>query len=192
MIGAVYVAYGELARHEAEQSRESLLRHNDLPVTIITQDFGMTPEQNSRMAKVSLPQLVDYDKALYLDADTRIKKDITSGFAILDDWDLAISPSKNQDNNLFRHIPNATEKEQTLHELANCFPLQLQAGVMFFHRQRCAGLFAEWARQWQRWQGQDQAALLRALAIEPVRVWLLGRCWNGENGTIIQHLFGRV
>lgn len=190
MNGVVYVVYGNQARVEAEQSIASLLKFNDLPVTIITDNFGMTQEQNSRMAKVNLPRLVDYDRVLYLDADTRVKGNITSVFDILDDWDMAIAPSKNQDNDLFRHINNATEKEETLHELGNWFPLQLQAGVMAFHRERCAALFAEWRRQWRRWRGQDQAALLRALAIEPVRVWLLGRCWNG--GNLIEHHFGKI
>lgn len=188
--GVVYIVYGKPARVEAEQSIASLLRFNNLPVTIITDDFGMTPEQNSRLAKVNLPELVDYDRVLYLDADTRIKGNISTGFEILNDWDLAIAPSKNQGNDLFRHIQNQQERETTLQELGNFWPIQLQAGVMFFDRQRCTRLFAEWRHQWRRWQGQDQAALLRALAIEPVRVWLLGRCWNG--GNLIEHHFGRI
>lgn len=190
--GVVYVVYGNQVKYEAEQSIASLLKYNDLPVKVITQDFGMTPEQNSRLAKVNLPRLVDYERVLYLDADTRIRADITTGFELLDNWDLAIAPSKNQGNDLFRHIQNSDEKEVTLQELGNYWPLQLQAGVIFFDRIRCAKLFDEWARQWQRWQGQDQAALLRALAIEPVRVWTLGKCWNSENGAIIQHRFGRI
>jgi hypothetical protein len=193
--GVAYVVYGQQAQYEAEQSIASLLKHNDLPVKVITEyqfdvDQFRTDEQKSRLAKVNLPRLVDFDKVLYLDADTRIKCDITPGFDLLDNWDLAIAPSRNQGNDLFRHIQNSDEKEQTLHELGNFWPMQLQAGVMFFHRQRCAKLFDEWARQWNRWQGQDQAALLRALAIEPVRIWLLGRCWNG--GEIVEHLFGKV
>lgn len=190
--GVVYIVYGNQARIEAEQSIASLLRFNDLPITIISDDFGMTPEQNSRLAKVNLPQLVEYDKVLYLDADTRIKGNLSALFEILDDWDLALAPSKNQDNDLFRHIKNVVEKEETLRELGNWRPLQFQCGVMAFSRERCKQLFEEWQRQWQRWKGQDQAALLRALAIEPVRVWLLGKDWNSENGAIIQHLFGRI
>lgn len=190
MNGVVYVVYGNPARVEAEQSIASLLRFNDLPVTIITVDFGMTPEQNSRLAKVNLPELVNYDRVLYLDADTRIKGSISAGFKVLNDWDMALATSKNQGNDLFRHIQNQPEREATLQELGNFWPLQLQAGVIFFDRQRCARLFSEWRRQWQRWQGQDQAALLRALAIEPVRIWLLGRRWNG--GDLIEHQFGRI
>jgi hypothetical protein len=192
MNGVVYVVYGHQARCEAEQSIASLLKYNDLPITIITEDFGFSPEQNSRYAKIHLPGLVTYDKVLYVDADTRIKGDITAGFSLLDDWDLAIAPSKNQGNDIFRHIKNNDEKEQTLQELGNFWPLQLQAGVFFSERQRCNLLFSEWQRQWQRFKDQDQAALLRALAIAPVKVWLLGKCWNGENGSIIEHGFGRI
>lgn len=188
--GVVYIVYGNQAKIEAGQSIASLLKFNDLPVTIITDNFGMTPEQNSRMAKVTLPKLVDYDKVLYLDSDTRIRGNIEVGFKILDDWDLAIAPSKNQGSELFAHIKSSNEKEETLREIGNFWPIQLQAGVMFFHRQRCTSLFEEWQRQWLRWKDQDQAALLRALAIEPVRVWLLGRDWNG--GSLIEHRFGRI
>lgn len=193
--GVAYIVYGNQARIEAEQSIASLLRFNDLPVTVITEykfdeDQFATGERKSRLAKVNLPKLVDYDKVIYLDADTRIRGKIGSLFDLLDDWDLAIAPSKNQDNDLFRHIQNSNEKEETLHELGNWQPLQLQAGVMAFHRQRCTALFEEWERQWLRWKDQDQAALLRALAIEPVRVWLLGRPFNG--GDLVEHIFGRV
>lgn len=197
MNGVVYIAYGDRAKREAALSIESLKRHNDLPVTVIKHSFFnddqfRTDEQKSRWAKVNLPQLVDYDRVLYIDADTLVKGDITPGFDLLDNWDLAIAPSKNQGNDLFAHIKNEEEKEATLREIGNWQPVQLQAGLFFFSCERCAGLFAEWRRQWQRWNGQDQAALLRALDKCPVRVWLLSKQWNGENGTIVQHLFGRV
>lgn len=194
-VGVVYVVYGNQARHEAEQSIASLLKYNDLPVKVITeyqfdQDQFKADEQKSRLAKVHLPQLVDFDKVLYLDADTRIRGDITAGFDLLDDWDLAIAPSKNQGNDLFRHIKNEVEKEQTLRELGNYWPLQLQCGVIWFNRVRCTSLFEEWRTEYLRYNDQDQAAFLRALNKCPVKIWLLGRDWNG--GKLIEHRFGRI
>lgn len=185
MNGVVYVAIGSQAQVEAEASIESLRRYNDLPVTVI--DNFDSPGKGARWAKLNIDKLVDYDKVLYLDADTRIRGDITSGFRILDEWDLAIAPSRNQAGDIFRHI-KAGEKLQTVRELGY-IPLQLQAGVMFFDRHRCAKLFSQWRKEWLRWKDQDQAALLRALGQCPVRVWLLGHDWNG--GELVEHLFGR-
>jgi lipopolysaccharide biosynthesis glycosyltransferase len=185
-VGVVYVAIGDRAQAEVKLSIKSLKRHNDLPITVID-DFD-NPGKGARWAKLNIDRLVDYDRVLYLDADTRIHGDVTGGFKILDDWDLAIAPSENQDTGVFRHIKTG-ERLQTIKELGY-IPVQLQAGVMLFDRRRCARLFEAWRQEWQRWRDQDQAALLRALSQRPVRVWLLGREWNG--GELIEHLFGRA
>jgi len=193
--GVVYIAYGDRAKREAALSIESLKRYNDLPITVITEykfdeDQFRTDEQKSRWAKVNLPQLVDYDRVLYLDADTKVNGNITPGFDLLDNWDLAIAPSKNQGNALFAHIKNEAEKEATLGEIGNWQPLQLQCGVIWFSRLRCMKLFETWQEEWTRYKGQDQAAFLRALDRCPVHVWLLGRPFNG--GSLVAHLFGKV
>lgn len=183
--GIVYIAIGPQAQAEAEQSIASLRQHNDLPITII--DKFDNPGKGARWAKLNIDRLVDYNRILYLDADTRVNGDITVGFDLLDNWDLAIVPSRNQESDIFRHI-RPGERLQTIREIGY-IPIQLQAGVMFFHRQRCAKLFKVWRYEWQRWQDKDQAALLRALAQCPVRLWLLGHGWNG--GQLVEHLFGR-
>ena len=185
-LGVVYVAIGDNAQREAGLSIKSLRRHNDLPVTVID-DFD-NPGKGARWAKLNIDRLVEYDRVLYLDADTRIHGDVSSGFKILDSWDMAIAASENQGVEVFRHIKNS-ERLQTVREVGYV-PMQLQAGVMFFHRRRCTKLFKTWRQEWQRWRDQDQAALARALSIQPVRVWLLGREWNG--GGLIEHLFGRA
>lgn len=184
-IGVIYIAIGSQAQAEAQESIKSLRQHNDLPITII--DKLDNPGKGARWAKLNIDLLTDYDKVLYLDADTRIKGDITTGFRILDEWDLAIAPSCNQDDKIFQHIKTG-EKLQTIRELGY-IPLQLQAGVMFFDRLKCKELFEQWRKEWLRWKNQDQAALLRALSQCPVRIWLLGQEWNG--GKLIEHLFGR-
>jgi hypothetical protein len=194
--GVVYIAYGPKAKQEAMESIKSLKQHNSLPVTVIDEskfnggDF-MTDSQRARWGKLNIPELVDYDRVLYADADTRFGADITPGFDILDEWDMAIVPSKNQGSALFAHIPNAVEKETTLTEIGNPWPLQMQCGLMFIHRERCAGFFAEWKKSWLEYKDQDQAAFLRALHREPIRVWILGKPWNSDNGEIVSHLFGR-
>lgn len=196
MNGVVYITYGPKAKQEAMESIKSLKQHNNLPVTVIDESRfpgkpGMTDSQRARWGKLNLPQLVEYDRVLYLDADTRIHSDLSAGFKILDAWDMAIAPSKNQGGALFAHIPDEAEKQATLTEIGNPWPLQLQAGLIFFSRERCASFFGVWREEYRRYGDQDQAAFLRALHREPIRLWLLGRPWNSDNGAIVQHLFGR-
>jgi len=69
--------------------------------------------------------------------------------------------------------------------------LSLQGGVFFFRKSPQAHAFFEsWRQEWGRFGDQDQGAMLRAMALSPLRVWLLGRPWNG--GAVIGHLFGRA
>lgn len=191
--GVVYVTYGQKAKQEAMESIKSLKQHNNLPVTITDErvfpgEKGMTDSQRARWGKLNIPEIVDYDNVLYLDADTRIHGDLSTGFSILDAWDMAIVPSKNQGADLFAHIPDPVEKQATVEEIGNPWPLQLQAGLFFFRRLECVGFFSAWRDEYRRYQDQDQAAFLRALHREPIRVWLLGRPFNG--GELVEHRFG--
>ena len=202
MRGAVYVAYGEAARREAVASIASLREHNDLPVFCISDVkldtrlngavIGFPGGAGARGAKLSAESFVqDWDQFVYIDADTRIRVDISAGFDILDDgWDIAMTPSANQGDDAFWHV-GADEVSATLQEIGNPEPLQLQCGMMFVQRnRRTEELHEIWREEWQRWHDQDQAAFVRALHRCPVRLWLLGRPWNG--GALIKHRFGAI
>lgn len=195
--GVVYVAYGDKAREQAAASIASLRKLNRYPVAVISgepllgarhigfEDSG----PGARWAKLNIEKLSPWEQTMYIDADTRPRSDISVGFEILaDGWDMVIVPSENQGHELLWHV-GGEERETTLNEIGNPAPLQLQAGVFWFRKnQAMLALFEEWRRQWQRWRDQDQGALLRALAKRPVKLWLLGRPWNG--GACIAHLFG--
>jgi len=186
--GVIYIAIGPQAQKEAKQSVKSLKKYNDLPVTVI--DKFDNPGFGARWAKLNIDKLVDYDRVLYLDADTRIYGDLTPGFGILDNWDMAIAVSDHQDNHAFWHVKE-DERRVTLDELGY-IPIQAQCGVFYFERLRCSGLFEQWRSEWQRYGGQDQAAFRRALEQEPVRVWMLGKPFNSLGGELVDHLFGRA
>lgn len=196
-VGIVYVAYGANAISEATASIASLKKHNDLPVCVVGEkpisDAQFVkfdePGAGARWAKLNIDRLVDWDKVIYLDADTRVNTSLSPLLKLLDAFDLVLTASINQGHALMSNI-KGEERGATLQELGNPYPLGLQAGVMAFDRLRCHNLFNAWREEWQRWGDQDQAALLRALNKEPVKVWLLGRCWNG--GELIEHLFGRA
>jgi hypothetical protein len=67
--------------------------------------------------------------------------------------------------------------------------LQLGGGVFWFVKnERTARFFDLWREEWKRWQGQDQAALIRALQRAPLKVWCLSKMWNG--GDVIAHRWG--
>lgn len=200
----VYVAYGERARREALTSIGLLRRHSRLPVSVIGPNadkvFWSTHRRDvrhlsfsdshpgARWAKLHFNTLSPYDCTLYLDADTRPYQDVSVGFHILaDGWEVAIAPSSQQGDAFLWHCSEA-DREATI-ESYWIRPLALQAGVMFVRRcKETDRLFEVWREEWQVFRSQDQGALLRALARVPVRIWILGRCWNG--GAIIGHRFG--
>lgn len=198
-LGAIYIAYGENAQREAMMSINTLRAHHPtLPVAVIGDpvrgaDQHIPFEQidsGGRWAKVNLDLLTPFDFTLYLDADTRIRGDLSAGFDLLrDGWELCIAPSLMQDNGAFWHV-DAAEREATFDDVGYV-PVQWQGGVFFFRRCTAAAeLFDVWRQEWQRWRGQDQAALARALALHPVRLWALGRAYNG--GELVSHLFGKA
>jgi hypothetical protein len=200
--GIVYIAYGDNARAKTHQAIQSLVKwQQHYAVCVISEgvtvdgcDFemfsrrGLPYWQAARAAKVILYDLSPYDHTLYVDADTRIQGNVSIGFKLLDDgYDLVIVPSANQGSDVLWNVA-ADERQRTFEEVG-FRPLQLQAGVMWFRKSDATRqFFVAWAKEWARFEGQDQAAFTRALVQSPVKVWLLGRPFNG--GAVIQHWFG--
>ena len=196
-VGVIYVAYGNNARQSAIESIATLRLHNNLPIAVISDEplldtrhiHFRSIDKGARWAKLNVDRLVEWSIVVYLDADTKINGNLGPALEILSDFDLVICPSVNQGYKMMEHI-DSDERYQTLIEIGNPFPLQLQGGMILFDRLKCQKLFQVWRDEWQRWKDRDQAALLRALYQEPVKVWLLGLPWNSGDGEIVQHLFG--
>lgn len=194
--GVLYIAYGENARQEAAISIQSLRDwHRDLPIAVIGEAVKgakhipfVSQDQIGRWAKVNLDLLTQWEQTLYLDADTRVRQPITAGFEMLNDgWDLVMVPSRNQKTDWLWHV-GEEERRATILSVGTR-ATQLQAGLMFFRQSASIRrLFAQWRAEWERYRGQDQAALLRAIYQMPLKLWLLGKCWNG--GAIVEHHFG--
>ena len=194
-IGVLYVAFGRKAWQECVYSIETLKKYHDWPIAVIGDravqgtksiefDNIGTP---GRWAKVNLYNLSPFSRTLYLDADTRIYGDLSAGFRVLEaGWDLAIVPSTQQGGDAFHHL-NDDERLATLDEIGT--PLQLNTGVIWWQRnERAERFWQEWAREWLRWKDKDQGALHRALVRVPLRIWLMGRSYNG--GVVVAHRFG--
>jgi len=189
--GAVYIAIGDKAVEEARMSAESLKKYNNIEIELLLDDgFYENDFQKSRHLKTMLPVITGFDQFVYIDADTRIRGSLQHGFDILDDgWEMAITASDNQERDWCWHV-GEDEREQTMLDYC-CQPVQLQAGVMFVRKyENTHRLFEAWREEWLRWQDQDQAALLRALKRAPVKLWILGKDYNG--GRLVSHLYGKL
>ena len=198
MRGVVTVAYGARAQQAARTLVKSLQRfHPGLPVSVVGESVPgarlirfRSKGRPGRWAKVNLDLLSPYEATLYMDADTRARGDLSKGFDILGDgWPMAICLSKMQADNWLWHI-DPEERGVTLVELGARFPA-LGGGVFFFRRcPEISKLFEHWREEWERWQDQDQAALLRAFCRDPIPVWNLGHTYN--TGALVKHDFGRA
>jgi hypothetical protein len=57
--------------------------------------------------------------------------------------------------------------------------IQLNGGVFAFQRnKRTKAFFESWHEEWAKWGKRDQAALLRALFMHPLKLYVLGNQWN--------------
>jgi len=189
--GVYYIGIGEKAALEMNRSIETLKASNpgiEWAYRLLRSFMELTEKQESRLAKTKLYYLSPYEKTIYLDADTRVYHSLDPIFDILDDgWDIVITPSENQGDDLLWHL-KPDERQETVFDVG-CNPLQLQAGVFGFNRSgKVKRFFDLWQYEWLRYKDEDQGAFLRALYRNPLRVWLMGRPWNG--GAVIAHKFG--
>ena len=201
--GAIIVAYGSKARREAGYAVAAWRLHNSEPVVVVGRKpldvYGSQfiefkePGPLARWAKLNIDRLVpkSWDAFVYMDADTQALGSLRAGFDIVaDGWDVAITASTKQGTDSMWHI-GMDERRATREEVANPYPLQLQGGLMFVRvNDRTRALFECWRQEWGRWRDKDQAALLRALHKAPVKLWLLGRPWNG--GALVRHRYGQA
>lgn len=190
--GACLVAYGVRAVEASKRCLDSLLYHYPLDTTVHNSDaWGIDNIQRSRWAKVTLPEWSPYDFTVYLDADTLVRGSLEPGFQMLaDGWDMVFTPSTRQGNESMWHL-DPDEREQTYLCWGSADILQLQAGVFWFRRSEAVmRLFDYWKQEWLQWLGYDQGALLRAMKYNPVRLYLLGRSFNG--GSVVSHYFGEA
>lgn len=140
--------------------------------------------------------LSPWDKTLYMDADTRVRRPIDAIWEILDGWDMCAVPTANHgENGAMRHIfmdgtsiyeDGLEERNTTIAEVGWPY-CGYQGGLMgFVKNERTRRFFERWRQEWQRFRDQDQPALARTLRACPVRVFPLGREFNG--GGLVQHL----
>lgn len=207
--GVIYVAFGPAAEREAKGSIASLRKFHQWPIGLASPcDMNVAGVEHipiprtcadnavmARAVKTGLWYVVpsEWEQVLFLDADTRVRGDLSFGFkALSDGWELVIVPSVVSPNEVrpLWHLPER-ERNCTLESIGNPWPLMLNTGVMFFRRTpRVKQFFLHWRLEWETFRGKDQGALLRALRHYPVALLVLGRPFNG--GEVVEHLQGQA
>lgn len=188
-----YVAYGKPAREQAKVSVASFRKFFP-DIDIVASCDGPIGEDvrldcpdvdvGGRYAKTAIYDLVpgEYDQILYLDADTEVvSSDGLFLYQIISTWDMVIctNPGKFHTARRMRRPDNLDECDATFRQIGTDDLIQLNGGVFAFQRNdRTEAFFRSWHEEWKRWGKRDQAALLRALWKNPLRLFVLNNVWN--------------
>ena len=211
-VGVVYVVYGDRAVKAARASVRSVKQlHPDLPVVVISDsDPGIAgvsvigyddPGPGARRAKLAVAELTPFEHSLYLDADTVVVSSLAPGFFLLGAFDMALAVDVREvaTGGVLRPDSPYQEEERrvTWGVLPTPLVTQYACGMIFFRRCReVERLFGVWREEWERWQGNDQAAFLRALYRTPTRHIALPVEWNvlgqRREALVVHHRWGQA
>lgn len=198
--GVIWIALGPNAERELVKSQASFQKYNRtaskvFDLTMIDFPANLSTDQQAHWAKVNADQWSPFDLTLMLDADTRVKGDLSWGFKMLyKGWDMLVAPSMPTAAS-GKVLWNLKEEERraTLQELGVWQHIMLNTGVMYFSKTEAVGkLFELWRSEWLRYKDRDQGAFLRALSKCSVNLWLLGHPYNSLEGEVVTHLFGKA
>lgn len=179
--GYIYIAVGEMFRHEAEQSCRSLKRFTNYPVVLITDaedykpvyfDSVITANDLGSSFEVKIAGMMrsPFQRTVYLDTDTFVCASIDSIFDFLDYFDFAMTLDMYGHSTSFwnQYQPNYQIKlKDTLHEF--------NTGVVGFIRNSDVDEFFQTWLQTHRELGMyaDMPAFREAFLKRPVRVGIL-------------------
>jgi hypothetical protein len=137
-----------------------------------------------RAAKVMIDKLApkEWTYISYLDVDTEVIAAETFLWNVVEDgWDMAIckNPSRFHVISQMKRSDNGDECDYTFRLLGTDQLIQLNGGVFCYQRNpRTRAFFQRWEAEWRRYGKRDQAALLRALFANPIKLYVLGNEWN--------------
>lgn len=192
--GVYYVAYGGPARDCAKAAITTFKQHfPSIPVALCSNEplgvedvFVAHDDEDigGRAAKVMIYDLApaDWQYIAYLDADTEIIAAEEFLWRVIEDgWDMTIckNPDRFHIATQMVRSDNADECEDTFRHTGTDQLIQLNGGVFAFQRnERTKKFFRAWEREWRKYGKRDQAALLRALFDNPLKLYVLGNEWN--------------
>jgi len=196
--GIYLVAFGTPARKCANRCIRACKRQMpDIPIALCAtepldagEDIFIEWEDKDiggRTAKLAAYENApkEWEYILYLDADTEPVEDISFIFKTLaKGWELLIcrDMAKYAVARFMLRADNHEESEATWALMGTDEVLQYNGGVFAFRRSdRTAEFFKLWQSEWQRWAGRDQGALLRALYLYPMKLFVLSNQWNASD-----------
>jgi len=178
--GVLYVAYGEKARAQAQESMRSLRKFSDLPVAVISDEalegadhmiLHGEVDRGARAQKTRMYSLSPFKETLFLDADTELVSDPAFGFELLGYVDVVMGQdsSRKLSDVKWPHL-DQHELQKTREEIG-VDVLYFNSGAIFFRRNEgTRRMFQAWSREWERYGKHDQMALVRAIHKNPVRI----------------------
>jgi hypothetical protein len=197
--GVLYLALGESYARLATDSARTLRLHGyDGPVRVVTDApsydlvdlecetlvVGKLPGGfASRFHKTQLHRW-SFDRTLFLDADTIIISSIEEVWDLLRGHDLAMAPDMHGSvaDVLTRSVNDPVRRApeyQLMRDLELIDRRYYNSGVMLFEQSARTGrMFSRWHQEWNRFGGEDQLALVRAIAATGTRVTTLDSAWN--------------
>lgn len=217
--GVIYMAWGENAVRQAEESIWSLRRQErGMPVMVVGdeaaeshflkvrqvqfQRVDVNPFNENRSKgfkflagriKPLLAGISPWDQTLYVDADTCFKRSPMVGFSLLDRWDVVIAET--QTRSLAPGVVGEKEARATAAEIGSEQILYHNSGMIFWRRnERTDRLFDLWSEEWLRYGDWDeQVALLRALIGSEAVFLTVPYTWNchtSKEAHLLHHWFG--
>ncbi|MBL7489597.1 glycosyl transferase [Frankia sp. AgB1.9] len=197
--GVVYLALGESYANLVTDSARTLRLHGyDGPVRVITDApshelvdlecetlvVGSLPGGfASRFHKTQLNRW-SFERTLFLDADTIVISSIDEVWELLAGRDMAMAPDMHSSvaDVIARSVndPNRRAPEyQLMQELGLSDRRYYNSGVMLWDQNgRVSRMFNRWHQEWNRFGGEDQLALVRAIAATGTKVSTLDSAWN--------------
>ncbi|UBF30168.1 hypothetical protein K9N68_39180 (plasmid) [Kovacikia minuta CCNUW1] len=155
-----------------------LERFNITVKRIVLPEVWRLPDaMESRLVKTSLPELVEFDETLYLDADVLPIQPLQPIWEFLQRGVISLAIDVNKTLAQCDHV-GTEEKAYTL-QRCPADSVQFNSGVMLWRRcPEVLGLFETWKEEWIRFQRQDQLALLRAIQATAIKLVELPEVYN--------------
>ncbi|OHV35665.1 glycosyltransferase family 2 protein [Pseudofrankia sp. EUN1h] len=197
--GVLYLALGDMYTKLATDSARTLRLHGyDGPVRVVTDApshelvdlecetliVGSLPGGfASRFHKTQLYRW-SFQRTLFLDADTIVISPIEEIWELLRGHDMAMAPDMHSSvGDVIAHSVNDPTRRAPEYQLMSDLGLAdrryYNSGVMLFDQNgRTGRMFNHWHQEWNRFGGEDQLALVRAIAATGTRVSPLDSAWN--------------
>lgn len=208
--GAMFVAYGSKAIKCFYDCAESLRKyHPRMPIVVIGDDQITFPnctyvqeksvDVGARSVKTQIWQYVPstWTHTLYMDVDTIVLKPLDRFLQPLQDgWEMVMVRDELADVVIRCRLKNRAEKKHIENAFGTGEMTQFAGGL--FSWRVCPAVqkfFKTWHAEWERFSFRDQGALVRALALSPVRLWPLGWQANAsykKHAIEVWHIHGKA